>query len=172
MNQQQDIPKEWLGFLKPDERILWQGAPQEVFYWRHHYWRYLFGSGTGLVFVFLFFGETATPMYWIIIFVLIISGIGPPIWDAIKRRYSFYTLTTERAFIGIDMPIKGRSLNSYPIDAKTELSMKKSLYDAVYFAHRMKETKNGAYRIDIGFESIEDGDKVYKLMSDIQRGEE
>ena len=172
MNQHQDIPKEWLGFLKPDERILWQGAPQEFFYWRSHYWRYLFGSGTGLVFVFIFFAESPTPIYWLIMFIMIISGIGPPIWDAIKRRYSFYTLTSQRAFIGINLPLKGRSLDSYPINKDTELSLKKSVYDAVYFAHRMKQTKNGAYRIDIGFESIEDGDAVYKMMTDIQRGEE
>jgi len=39
----------------------------------------------------------------------------------------------------------------------------------INFAHALRRGKNGSYRVDIGFERIEDGDEVYSLFRRVQR---
>ncbi|MCG6903874.1 MAG: hypothetical protein LJE68_14465 [Rhodobacter sp.] len=165
-----DVPAEWRGILRPGERILWQGGPKQAFYWRRQYNSGLFGAGAVLVILFFFLGESETWVIWFMLVLAVVSVIGIPLRDAVIRHHSFFTLTNRRAFIGTDMPVLGRRLNSYPIGAETELRFERDLFSAIYFAHEMKRTEHGEYRVDIGFENIDDGDRVYDLMLQIQKG--
>ena len=75
----------------------------------------------------------------------------------------------KRAFIATDMPIRGRSLKSYPIDEDTVLDFIDGDLATIHFATERKRGKNGTYTVNIGFERIENGREVYKKFRDVQR---
>ena len=95
-------------------------------------------------------------------------AFGATFWSAWRRRHTWYTLTDRRAFIATDIPFKGRSLKSYPITASTVLDYDSGNPASIMFNHEMRRSKNGSYRVDVGFERIENGAEVYRLMRDIQ----
>ena len=95
-------------------------------------------------------------------------AVGPPFVSAWRRRHTWYTLTDRRAFIATDVPMQGRKLKSYPIDAGTTLDFTGGPRASIHFAHDYRRGKNGSYRVPIGFERIADGDKVYQLFREVQ----
>jgi len=166
----QDLPAAWQGILQQDERIVWQGRPAKAFFWHKRYNYPLGFAGLALV-GYLFYIKGQEP--WVLpvlLMALCVSVFGPPVSDAIKRRYSFFTLTDRQAFIGTDLPVLPRRLTGYLINAETELTFDQDSRAAVYFAHRMQKTKGGHRRIDIGFENIPDASHVFDLMTQIKEG--
>jgi len=163
----QELPAAWRGILQDGERILWQGGPKQAFYWRKHYSRGVLGA-IGVVALFLLRADTPPVMFGIVVAVALILVFGMPLFDSLKRRYSFFTLTDQRAFIGTDLPIWPRQLTGYPIDDTTQLLFKHDGVSAVYFAHYMKPTNRGEYRVDVRFENITEGEHVYRLMKQIK----
>lgn len=167
-DRKQDLPQAWRGILRGDERILWQGAPQEAFHFKRNY-ASSFIAAFAMIAVVIYLD--LDPI--MVIFVMIIGAltvIGAPIWDAIRRHYSFFTLTEQRAFIGTDMPVLSRSLKSYPIDAGTQVDYRPGPFDTIYFAHEMHRNEDGEYRVEIGFENLRDGRAVYDLIQQIKKG--
>ncbi|MGJ8610326.1 MAG: aspartate carbamoyltransferase catalytic subunit [Octadecabacter sp.] len=175
MGQRTD-PSAWSDILSGDERILWQGRPDQAFH--------LGVSGIlGAVFGGFFAGFAlfwmskamdAGGSFWM--FGLIHFSVGIVLiltalfGDTFTRRHTWYTLSTERAFIATNKPIIGRKLKSYPITTSVPLEHVIGPPDSLHFATVTKRTKNGSRTVPVGFKRIEDGKTVYALLRDIQKG--
>ena len=170
------VPTGWEGILDPGERILWQGRPDGSVTLR---------PGNIMLLVFgLFFAGFA--LFWMILaaqaggffwmFGLLHFSVGLGIifaalfWGAYLRRRSWYTLTNRRALIARDLPLLGKKLKSWPITADSVLELIQGPPDTLNFAQKTKRSKNGSYQVPVGFERIEDGRKVYRLMRNVQKG--
>lgn len=171
-------PAGWDGILDAGENILWQGRPDGAVH---------FGVGNlpvvlfGLAFsafalVWMIMASQAGGFFWMFGLLHFAVGIGLAFgaiwWDAYKRRHTWYSLTDRRAFIATDLPLFGRRLQSYPIEKDTALNYTPGSPGAIHFAHETRRSSNGRHRtVEIGFEFISEGDTVYTLMRDIQKGD-
>ena len=166
----------WEGILDTGETILWQGRPDGAVKWKIvHIFTFLFGLAfAGFALFWMIMAAQAGGGFWmfgLIHFSVGISiAVGPPFWNAWRRRHTWYTLSDRRAFIATDLPLRGRRLKSYPITDDTVLDFDRGDPATIYFDHEMRRTKNGSRRVDIGFERIEDGAEVYALFRKIQKG--
>jgi len=96
--------------------------------------------------------------------------VGHVCWDAFKRRRTWYTLTDRRALIASDLPLQGRRLKSYAITAETTVELRPGTTPSIYFAKAQRRSRNGTGSEHIGFERIAEGDRVYRLIRDVQQG--
>ena len=168
----------WENILDADENVLWQGRPDRKIVWKlAHAFTFVFGLAfAGFALVWMALASQAEGGYWMFGMIHFSVGLGiailPPFWGAWRRRHTWYTLTDRRAFIATDLPFRGRRLKSYPIDDDTAIEYDPGTPASIHFAHEYRRTKNGSRRVDIGFERIDDGDAVYRLIRDAQRGKE
>jgi hypothetical protein len=171
-----NAPAGWEGILDPGEQILWQGRPDgQVAFKIGHLFTFIFGLFfAGFALFWMVMASQAGGFFWmfgLIHFTVGVAiGIAPPFYSAWKRRHTWYSLTDKRGFIATDTPFMGRKLASYPITADTTLGYISDTPATIHFAQETRRSKNGTYQVDIGFERIDNGDKVYRLMRDIQRG--
>lgn len=167
----------WEGILDQGERIVWQGRPDPGLH---------FGPGQlGTALFSVFFSGFA--VFWMVMasraggafwmFGLIHFSVGIAMfWKAIvgatfRRRHTWYTLTDRRAFIATDLPFKGKRLQSYPITPDTRISLAGGPLSTIHFAREERRGNKGRhYMVDIGFERIEDGEKVAAILRRVQRG--
>lgn len=169
------VPSGWEGLLDEGESILWQGRPAAGLSFHNTdvmsvvmglffmgfslFWMNVAsnitsgmnGFGGGIPKVFPLFG---IPFFLIGFY----NAIGHILWQALVRSRTHYTLTTKRAFIATDHPFQGKLLRDYPIDTDTDVILKVGPPDSLWFAGKR-----------IGFERIEDGRAVHKLMRQIQK---
>ena len=164
----------WAGFLDPGETILWQGRPNGNL-------RFKWGNIAISVFGVFFFGfavhwtnmaaqtdDFIFPLFGLPFMVIgAYMVVGVHFFDAYKRRKTFYTLTTKRAFIATDVLFK--SMKSFPITKETDLEYLPGPPATIYFARQKKRSNNGSYLVRIGFELIEDGEEVYQHFHTIQQ---
>lgn len=173
-----DRPDGWAGILDEDETVLWQGRPDGAVKWKiAHIFSFIFGLFfAGFALFWMVMASKAGGAFWMFGLIHFSVGIGvsigPPFWSAWRRRHTWYTLTDRRAFIATDVPLRGRKLKSYPINEDTVLDYDGDSPATIHFAHEMRRSKNGSRRHDIGFERIEDGSEVYRMMRKVQRGVE
>jgi len=171
----------WEGILDPDERIIWQGQPDGKFRLRAKniaisiFGLFFFGfSVTGLVMAsmatasqgrtYVMFPLFSAP--FVLIGLYLVVGIH---WfDALRRRKTHYTLTDKRAFIATNF--LGKRLQSYPIDNETVLDFRPGTPGTLFFAKEVHRSKNGTYRVPVGFELIADAQHVYQLFRSVQDG--
>ena len=90
------------------------------------------------------------------------------VFDAIKRKYTRYALTSKRAFIikwgRLDMP------DIYPINVDTPISITEGSPHSVFFHSRIQTYEDGASEIKTGFQHICEGHKVFGILNDIKGG--
>jgi hypothetical protein len=170
-------PAGWEGILDEGETIVWQGRPDPAF---HVGFGSLFIALIGLVFAgfavfWMVMAAQAGGVFWM--FGLIHFSIGAAMivnavyGDTIRRRGTWYTLTTRRAFIATNLPIKGKKLKSYPITGMTPLVYVAGPLATIRFAKEVRRgSKGNRYSVPIGFERIEDGETVYKAFRKVQEG--
>lgn len=164
----------WEGILDQDETILWQGRPDGAFYFDiGNIFALVFGIFfAGFALFWMLMAAQAGGFFWMFgllhFFVGLGVAIGPTFYSTFRRRHTWYTLTNRRAFIATDMPIKGKSLDSYPITRSTSMSLQEGPPDTIWFASTTKRTKNGTKTIKIGFEHIDQGRDVLRMMRDVQ----
>ena len=169
----------WQGILDPGERIVWQGRPDQGFD----------VPGKEIpqaMFALLFSGFAVFWMtkaaavggaFWMFGLVHFSVGLGI-FWKAIfgttaRRRRTWYTLTDRRAFIATDFPLKGRELKSYPITPDSPVTYRAGPPATIYFARERRTGNKGrSYTVNIGFERIDEGDRVIALLRKAQRDEE
>ena len=166
----------WEGILDPDERIVWQGRPDQGF---HVDGGDLFGAGFAVVFAgfALFWMTMAARMggaFWMFGLIHFSVGVGlvfkTILGPTLQRRQTWYTLTDRRAFIATDSARKGRQLQSYPIDPDIRISFYEGPPDTLHFARETRQTDKGrSYTVPLGFERIADGQKVFALLRQVQR---
>lgn len=163
----------WEGILDQNERILWQGRPDgRVVLRLSKIFQMIFGLFfAGFALFWMFLAAQAGGIFWMFgllhFFVGIGISFGAVFADAWRRRHTWYTLTDRRAFVATDKPLKGRILKDYPITADTRLSFVEGPPDSVHFTQRRTKNKGSE---PTGFDRIDDGKEVYRLMRDIQRG--
>ncbi len=167
----------WEGILDEGEDILWQGRPDAAIQLKIGNWAtFLFGLAfAGFALFWMIMASQAGGGFWMFGLLHFMVGIGLSFgaifWDAYKRRHSWYTLTDHRAFIATDMPIKGRTLKSYPINDDTVLEYQQGQLSTIHFSEETRRGNKGRrYTVKIGFEGIGEGEKVYRLMREIQSG--
>lgn len=168
----------WEGILDPGEQILWQGRPDgKVVIRARNVVVLLFGLAFGgfALFWIIMAGAMGGGMFALFGLPHFLIGAsivwGALYWGAYKRRRTWYTLTDRRAIIATDLPIRGRRLKSWPIEADTPIDYQPGEPASVYFASETRRGQNSSYQVPIGFERIAEGDKVYRLIRDIQTGD-
>ncbi|WP_422031344.1 aspartate carbamoyltransferase catalytic subunit [Roseovarius sp.] len=167
----------WKGILDDDETVLWQGRPDGGMTLKAgNIMGFLFGLFfAGFALVWMVLASQAGGFFWMFgllhFFVGVGIAFGSTFWSAWRRRHTWYTLTDRRAFIATDLPFRGRSLKSYPITKSTVIDYDGGEPASIMFNHEMRRKKNGHYRVDVGFERIENGAEVYRMMRDIQKGQ-
>jgi hypothetical protein len=165
----------WDGILDEGEDIIWQGRPDAKLVFKpENIVMFLFGLAfAGFALFWMVMASMAGGFFWMFGLIHFSVGVGIAggalFWNAYKRKHSWYTLTSRRAFIATDMPVMGRSLKSYPIDEDTVLDFIDGDLATIHFATERKRGKNGTYTVNIGFEWIENGRAVYQIFRDIQR---
>lgn len=172
-----NTPSAWQGILDDNEEILWQGRPDGAVIWKpSNFLTLIFGLFfSGFALFWMMQAAKAGGVFWMFGLIHFTAGlsiaIGPPFYSAWRRRHTWYTLTDRRAFIATDMPVLGRKLESYPIDASTILTYQAGDPATLYFAKKTKRGKNGTYTVDVGFERILDGADVYRQFRQIQKAD-
>ncbi|MEM9579849.1 MAG: aspartate carbamoyltransferase catalytic subunit [Pseudomonadota bacterium] len=168
----------WDGILYEGETILWQGRPAGGFRlaWDNAFTPFFFLFFTGFSVVWMWFASMAGGVFWM--FGLLFFGIGfynlvlIHFWKSYLRRNTHYTLTDQRAFIA-RKTLMGKTLESYPIHARSRLKLEEGLRTAdLYFATEELRGKKSVRVIDVGFEQIEDAREVMRLMRRIQQLDE
>ncbi|MEQ9694167.1 aspartate carbamoyltransferase catalytic subunit [Shimia sp. SDUM112013] len=165
----------WDGILDADERILWQGRPDgDLVLDPANLVSLIFGlffAGFALFWMVMAAqGGGAFWMFGLLHFCVgLLIALGPIFGGAFIRRRTWYTLTDRRAFVATKLPVKGKTLDSYPIDSDTRISFDDTTLSTIHFAHGRRYV--GAHRRigPIGFERIADGREVYRMIRDIQK---
>lgn len=166
----------WENLLDAGETIVWQGRPDAaVVFKASHIFTLLFGMAfSGFSVFWMAAASRGGGGFWMLGLIHftagIFVGIGPIFGGPYKRRHTWYTLTNKRAFIATNLPMRGRKLKSYPIIASTAISYEDNTVPSLYFASRTRRSNNRNREIPIGFERIEDGPEVMKLIRKIQQG--
>ncbi|WP_371169450.1 aspartate carbamoyltransferase catalytic subunit [Aliiroseovarius sp. 2305UL8-7] len=168
----------WAGILEPGESIIWQGHPRREFVLADI-------KLSALVFGFVFVGFSTAWMIvasreggFIWMFGLIFTGLGlrliyrNALEPTVRRYKTHYTLTNRRAFIATNMPFERRKLASYPIDDMTTFTLGLEASPSVYFDTERQRSGVTDIRTESqeGFMFIDDGERVYQMIRDIQTG--
>lgn len=179
----QDPQDPWRDILDPGETILWQGRPDP-----HPHWAALSlpraASGAVVTAIALLWivvadritdsGDFPAPFHLFPLFGLPFLAIGlhqlagHVLWDAFRRARTWYTLSDRRAFIATDLPLRGKTLRSYPITADTILTFDDSELASIGFAFEPVPMKRTTRMRGVGFERIADGRAVYALLRGVQ----
>lgn len=170
------IDPSWDGILDPHERILWQGRPDSsTSFTAKNTGVALFGCAfAGFALFWMVMASQAGGYFWMFGLLHFLVGVGIILsaifGSAYLRKRTWYTLTNKRAMIGTQLPIKGKGLKSYPITKDTELDFRDEQPASIFFAQKIKRGKNGSHTVNVGFERIDDGRKVYGIFRKIQGG--
>ncbi|RVT82269.1 aspartate carbamoyltransferase catalytic subunit [Rhodobacteraceae bacterium CCMM004] len=165
-------PPGWEGILGRGEEILWQGRPdtrlRPVGPWPQTLMG-VFVTGFSIFWITMAAAMSPPGFDLFPLFGLPFLAIGlwaaglRWVWDAWLRGRTWYTLTTERAFIARDL-LGQKSLKSWSIGPDTVLDLDMGPPDTVWFAETWRSHGKGSTRQRIGFRFIEDGRAVYGLM--------
>ena len=181
MTYSDDIPADWRGILRPNERILWQGAPaHDTSYDDPNVFSRWIGLAALVIFpIVLTRNMPDNPslshkLFLILLGVVMMGGaawqgFGRSMFASYKLRHSFYTLTTARAFTGWNL-FGHRHLDQWDINRHTRIDLQRLHHGSVYFAEKIHHSKNSSWTEKIGFLNIPDADKVYDLMLKVQVG--
>lgn len=171
-----DPDSQWDNILGADEKILWQGRPDGAFTFSLQNSKSLLGGlgFSGFAIFWMMMASNSGGNFWMFGLIHFCMGLGmafgPAIKDAITRRYTWYTLTNTRAIIATALPVFARTLKSYEITRETVIDFRATAPATIYFAEREIYSRNKKLRtIQIGFQRIENGEEVYRLIRDIQK---
>ena len=116
--------------------------------------------------------------------IFLVAGLytmaGRLVWDAMKRRRTWYTLTDRAAYIATDL--LGRKLDRHELRPDQPLELEDGEPGAVWFAERIVHHEGrwssvgGDQRYDapytarhrVGFERISEAREVWRLLSEAQ----
>ncbi len=173
-------PGGWAPYLDPDERLLWEGTPRAglrfkasdaflsffgaVFFGFSAFWiamaGWLSGDDGAMGILFPLFG-----LPFLLVGAYLMAGRF--FWDSYARSRTRYALTSKRGIIAKEA--LGRSLKSYPIRDDTEIDYQPGPEAIIYFGKQVRRGKNGTYVTNHGFEYIQGGDEVYRLIRAVQQ---
>lgn len=167
---------DWDGILREGEDILWQGQPDGGVY--------IDPSRVPTVIIALLMTVAGGAIVaatagqggdeGVIAVLMCIAGIGlliGQIWGPTrKRRHTFYTLTTERAILGVALPGQPRAIESFEIDPNKTYTRQPGAFGSIVFDHRksmLKVNRKPQYHA-VGFMRFDEADKVLRMVEDVQ----
>jgi hypothetical protein len=183
------LSPDWQSRFQPGEALLWEGTPVPGF---HQRGKALFLMIFGLPFLVIgiaaFFAglhqlsqaadlSQAGLAVFLTAFSLPFAGIGGflvfgPIFEArTDARHLRYALTNRAAYIWRAWPVE--KVEVYPILPQTALELEKGKgADTVWLHARVeRDSEGGLATVHIGFRNIAEGEKVFRLIREIQTGE-
>lgn len=164
----------WDDILAPDERVLWQGQPDTTIRLRpRHIPTMIFGfvfSGFALLWMVSAYRAGAFWLFGIIHFGAGLAvALGPVLFRPLAARFTWYSLTSKRAFVATDFPWQGQRLNEIALTRETQVGFDGGAPGTIEFGKtNVLVAKRGLDRQR--FERIDDAHKVFGLIRDIQRG--
>jgi len=147
----------WEEILDDGETILWQGRPDGAFALSFKgIGLALFGIFfTGFSLVWMSMAFSAPDSFWRFGLIHFAAGILMMVVGVFggtyRRRHSWYSLSTKRAFIATKLPFMGQRLKSYPITKASMLDFRAGALANIFFATRKKRTNNGSVEVPVGF---------------------
>lgn len=125
----------------------------------------LLGDGLSLsnILMFVFLFAFSVP------FICVGFGLVFGTWIAARYRPHFvrYGLSNKRAYVATSW--WNHVMESYPITSHSYVALEQGRTDTVWFLRRQNVDDDGDRQTDkIGFEGLEDGTEVYKLLRQIQ----
>ncbi|WP_421725567.1 hypothetical protein [Bauldia sp.] len=177
-------PDRWRPYLNEDEHILWEGRPARGLRLDSIRIRQLaFGALFLGVFAYLVLGPGRTrddtlgaalsPTLGAALLLFgVVWTVAPVIWDVISRSRTYYAVTDKRALIGRGR--RRRRVKSYVVGPGTEIDYRPGALADIYFAERRESVfavsnLQALGFVKVGFRAIPDGDKVYHLLTGLQR---
>jgi hypothetical protein len=165
--------------LAPNEKILWQGRPNAA---PHITANHILRLLRGLIMLGLFLYIIARlnmglSQYFdiqVIVFALFFLAVPLDILkSAYIRKISTYALTSHRAIIQMNIPFTGKRTQFYPILPTTafETLKRKALTSLLFATPKRPFWDLRGQPAKVGFERITDGDHVFALITQIQRGD-
>lgn len=173
----------WEGILDPGETIVWQGRPDPAISFAQtvpmQVIMGVFFTGFALFWIYQASWITSHDGFpWVarlfplfgIPFVLVGLRMlgGDVLWQAYLRRHTWYTLTTRRAFIATNAPLRGRTLKSFDITPETEIEFDGREPGTLIFAYESRRSR-GKTRAPVGFIRIPGARDVLRQMHDIRK---
>ena len=163
----------WDGILEEGESILWQGRPDHVFVMsRDEFIMMIFGllfSTVGAVFFGI--GISAGSLFWVPMSVHFFIGLTITIYaifrNTVAHRYSYYTLTSQRAIIGLSYPWAKPRLRKIRITPERKISTDHE--HTVVFGPPGRSKRHPFPTRTPQFTRIDDAQKVFHLMQQIQK---
>ncbi|MCB1336674.1 MAG: hypothetical protein KDK10_04160 [Maritimibacter sp.] len=168
---------EWEGILREGETVLWQGQPDPAFHLDPSR-RLAIGAGVFISVVGLAMfavtlrdGDTSD-----ISFAAFFLGLGllftlkQSWWPNFKRRHSFYTLTNQRAILGIALPGLVRRLKVFEIEPDGDYELRAGTPGSVIFAFEDEGVKLNDVKqyFAAGFLRISEAEKVWAMVQELQ----
>ncbi len=164
--------------LAAGEQVIWQGRPVPGFHMQAMNMRHIAGgvlSGALVVYLIFFNPDAIQVSQRFVWVVLTYAAIGQLLsglfWAPFLLMRSRYVLTTKRAFITTSPLWFWSRTKRYPIDAGTVLNLEPGPPDTIWFLEETHETDESKIKKSYGFQRIDEGAKVYRLMRKIQTGE-
>jgi len=97
-------------------------------------------------------------------------SLGTLIWEQMKTRRVWYTVTNQRALIATNLPLRGHRLRSYEITPDTRLLYTPGKPATIHFASEIRGRRDRSLvTIHTGFERIMDGQAAFHALRDIQQ---
>lgn len=180
------VKERWEDWFDQDETLLWEGAPKVG---TTHWVRNIFFSAFGIPFLGAGIGSAASAFGHLVsfsigdlaigIFLALFSvpfiGAGAAMvfggWmsDYYVPRRTRYALTTKAGYVATRY--WGRNMDVVPVskNVRIELIEHRNGTATVFFHFEKTRDSDGDLRTTMkGFREIEDGDKVYRLLRDLQ----
>lgn len=171
--------EEWKGILRDGEEILWQGKPDGGIY-VHRSRRPVFRSGlffAAFSMVILIITITQGAFMISLIATLFMAfglfmALSQSYWPAYKRRHTFYTLTNQRAILGIALPRLKRSLKTFEIEPDARYEFIPGPPGSIIFDYEDEgfEINDRPQLFAAGFMRFQDADKVWAMIRNLQEG--
>lgn len=169
----------WDGILREGERILWQGQPDDGIYIhpsrRATYTVGLLFVGIGLFFMLpLAVSQLILPLMLFLVVWLGVSFyfvLSQSYWPAYKRRHTFYTLTDQRAILGIALPRRRPTLKTYEIDPDRLYDYIPGALGSIVFDYEDEgvTVNDVPQKFAAGFMRFADADTVWPMIQELQQ---
>lgn len=163
----------WDGILEEGETILWQGQPDTFFaIGAADIVPLLFGlTFSAFALIWIAIVRYAAASFWVFGLIHFASGIALTFYalgrDTVARRYSYYTLTTQRAIIGLSYPWARPRLRKIRLTKSTRIRTNHE--HTVTFGYAGRSKRHPFPTRAPQFSRIDDAEKVFHLMRQIQK---
>ena len=163
----------WDGILEEGETILWQGRPDRLFAMNSDEFTMMaFGLAfSAFAIVFMGIGTASGSWFWLFGTVHFSVGIAVTIYaicrNTVARCYSYYTLTSRRAIIGLSYPWAKPRLRKIRITPSRKISTDHE--HTVVFGPPGRSKRHPFPTRAPQFTRIDDAGKVFHLMQQIQK---